>query len=347
METMKSALLVEPGHFELRTQPRPEPRPGEALVQVRAVGICGTDLHGYHGTFPWMTYPRIVGHEICGEVVAVGAEVQKSLLGRLVSVEPTITCGSCYPCRIGRYNCCLSMQVRGVHVDGGLCEYLAVPADHLYPLPANLGAEEGALIEPLSIGCQAIWRSGAQAGETVAIIGAGPIGLACLLAAQQVGARVLIADLLDSRLALAEELGAEVVINSASQSLAEAVEQFSGGDGANVAVDAVGVPATLDAAAEIVSSAGRLIVLGFGDYPLGLSIPFLIRKELDIRASRLNSGQFPHAIKIASQREDDVRKLISHRFRLEKAGEALALVSAHPELTCKVLILPYEPVSSH
>ena len=340
MRTTKSALLVEPGRFEWQELAIPELLPGEALVQVQAVGICGTDLHGYRGTFPWLTYPRILGHEIGGRVVEVGPGVDGSLLDRPVAVEPTITCGHCYPCRVGRSNCCLSMRVRGVHVDGGLRGFVAIPADHLYPLPENLNAEDGALVEPLSIGCQGAWRGGVQAGETVAVIGAGPIGLACLLAAQEAGARVLVADLLDSRLALAEELRAEAVVNSGRQSLAAAVEQFSRGDGANVVIDAVGLPATLASAAEIVSSAGRLVVLGFGEHPLGIEIPLLIRKELDVRASRLNTGQFPRCISILARRRDDVRKLISHRFPLGDIDRAMALVDAHPEQTCKVLVRP-------
>ena len=338
---MKSVVLVEPFHFEVQERPTPTPGDGEALLHVRAVGICGSDLHAYHGRQPFMTYPRVLGHEVAAEVVALGPGVEGTVkLGDRVCVDLVLNCGRCYPCRVGRPNCCVNIQVMGVHVDGGFAEFVTAPADHLYPVPPDLPDEEAALIEPLTIGCQAVARGDVADGETVAVLGAGPIGLVSLLAARARGARVLISDLLDSRLGLAAALGAEATVNSGRESLAEAVARFTDGEGANVVIEAVGAVSTVEAAIEVVSAAGRVVLLGLGSKPVAVVPTTLIRKELDVRASRMNSRRFPEAIALVSQARLPLGRLITHRMLLASAADAFDLLDRRPDEACKVVLQP-------
>lgn len=340
---MKTVVLVEPYHFEVQERPAPEPGPGEALLRVRVVGICGSDLHAYHGSQPFLIYPRVLGHELSAEIVALGPEFPADrglAVGDRVCVDLVINCGTCYPCRVGRPNCCVNIKVMGVHVDGGMAEMLTAPADRLYKVPDSIGDEEAALVEPLTIGCQAVARGDVASGETVAVLGAGPIGLVSLLAAKARGARVLISDLLDSRLDLARSLGAEVAVNSSRDDLGKAVADFTSGEGANVVIEAVGIPATVYAALDVVSAAGRVVLLGLGSKPVEIVPTALIRKELDIRASRMNSRRFPEAIDLIARARLPLGELITHRMLLASAADAFELLVRKPDEACKVILLP-------
>jgi L-gulonate 5-dehydrogenase len=337
---MKAVALLEPRRFEVQDRPVPEPGPDEALIKVRAVGICGSDLHAFHGNQPFVTYPRVLGHEVAGQVVEIGSAVDTLKAGDRVCVDLVINCGHCYPCRIGRPNCCVSIRVMGVHVDGGFAEYIVAPASRVYRLPDSLPDDHAAMVETLTIGCQAVARGDVAAGESVAIIGAGPIGLVAMLAARSRGARVIVCDLLDSRLALARSLGAEAVVNSGASSLTDEVARFTSGEGANVVIEAVGVVPAVESAIEIASAAGRVVLLGLGARPVPIVPTTLIRKELDIRASRMNSRRFPEAIALASSLLAPLGKMITHRMPLTNAAEAFEMLSAHPESACKVVLRP-------
>jgi L-gulonate 5-dehydrogenase len=337
---VKAVVLTEPYHFEVRERPAPEPGEGEALLRVRAVGICGSDLHAYHGRQPFLVYPRVLGHEVSAGVVALGPGASGVEVGDRVCVDLVINCGHCYPCRIGRPNCCVNIKVMGVHVDGGFAEFLTASVSRLYPVPPELSDEEAALVEPLTIGCQAVARGDVAEGETVAILGAGPIGLVSLLAAKARGARVLISDLLDSRLELAAQLGADAVVNSGRESLADAVSRFTDGEGANVVIEAVGVVSTVEAAIEVVAAAGRVVLLGFGSKPVSIAPTTLIRKELDIRASRMNSRRFPEAIALMAQARLPLAQMVTHRMLLASAADAFDLLDRRPEDACKVVLMP-------
>ncbi len=337
---MKAVVLLEPHHFEVQERPAPAPAEGEALLRVRAVGICGSDLHAYHGRQPFLTYPRVLGHEVAAEVVALGPGATGVEVGDRVCVDLVINCGHCYPCRIGRPNCCVNIRVMGVHVDGGFAEFLTAPVSRLYKVPPELSDEEAALVEPLTIGCQAVARGDVAADETVAVLGAGPIGLVSLLAAKARGAKVLISDLLDSRLELASKLGADAVVNTSRESLTDAVAAFTGGEGANVVIEAVGVVPTVEAAIEVVSAAGRVVLLGLGSQPVSIVPSTLIRKEMDIRASRMNSRRFPEAIDLAAKARLPLAEMITHRMLLASAADAFDLLSRKPDEACKIVLKP-------
>ena len=337
---MKAVVLAEPLHFVVEERQQPEPGPGEALLRVRAVGICGSDQHAYQGQQPFLTYPRVLGHEVCVEVVALGPTTTGYEIGQRVVVDLVINCGQCYPCRIGRPNCCVKVQVMGVHVDGGMAEFLTAPLARLYPVPVDLTDDEAALIEPMTIGCQAVARGEVAADETVLIIGSGPIGLVCLLAARARGARVIATDLLDSRLQLARELGAEATVNAERDSLPEALAELTHGEGANVVIEAVGVPATVESAIESVSAAGRVVLLGLGQKPVSFVPAALIRKEMDIRTSRMSARRFPEALRLVAAEHLPLARLITHRMLLASAADAFDLLARRPDEACKIVLHP-------
>jgi len=337
---VKAVALLEPRRFEIQDRPVPTPEPGEVLIRVAAVGICGSDLHAYHGNQPFVTYPRVLGHELAGRIAGLGAGVVAFAMGDRVCVDLVINCGKCYPCRIGRPNCCVSIRVMGVHVDGGFAEYVTAPVGRVYKLPDELPDDQAAMVETLTIGCQAVARGEVAAGETVAVIGAGPIGLVAMLAAKARGAKVLVSDLLDRRLELATSLGADAVVNSGRESLGDGVARFTDGEGANVVVEAVGAVAAVEAAIEVVSAAGRVVLLGLGSKPVPIIPTTLIRKELDVRASRMNSRRFPEAIALAAKLTGPLGAMITHRLPLTSAPEAFSMLSASPESACKVVLKP-------
>jgi len=336
---MKTAVTTAPHRIEMVERPEPAPGPGEALVRVERVGICGSDLHLYHGTHPYASYPRTQGHEIAGTVVAFGDGVagKRPPVGSRVAIEPLLACGVCYPCRLGRGNCCVRLRVLGAHVDGALAELIAVPTATLYPV-GDLDPERTALVEPVSIGVQAAARGAIAAGERVVVFGAGPIGQAVLLAAIDRGARVLVVDRLASRLDLARRLGAEATVEAGREDPAAAIREWTDGDGAAVTVDAVGAPAVIRACVDGVASAGRVVIVGLSDQEVSIPVIEFTRKELTILGSRNNAGRFGEAVDLVRRHRDRVGGLITHRFPLDETAAAMAFAAEHPAEAEKVII---------
>jgi L-gulonate 5-dehydrogenase len=234
----------------------------------------------------------------------------------------------------------VNIKVFGVHSDGGFAEYVAVPEGRLYRVPPQLSDDDAALIEPLTIGYQAVSRADVADGETVAIIGAGPIGVLCQLVAKERGARVLISDVLDEKLEFAREMGADAVVNSRRESLAERIRDFTAGEGANVVIEAVGLPQTVEAAIEVVSSAGRVVLLGLGPHDVRLRPADIIHKELDLRGSRMNSRRFGEAIELAATAGLPLQKLVTHHLPLDAVADAFRLFDESPAEVCKVVLQP-------
>ncbi len=344
---MKAAVSVVPGRIDVEERPEPIPGPGEALVRVERVGICGSDLHIYHGRHPYATYPRLQGHEIAGTVMVVNDQPPRGgagightppevTVGERVAIEPLLWCGRCYPCRQGRPNCCVNLQVIGAHVDGAFTEYISVPSRTLYPT-GDLDAELAALCEPISIGVQAVARGQIGGGETVVVFGAGPIGQAVLLAAVDRRARVLVVDRLATRLELARHLGAEATVE-AGDDVAARVREWAGEDGPAVTIDAVGAPAVIRACCELVASAGRVVIIGLSDQEVSLPIIDFTRKEMTILGSRNNAGLFGEAVALVRRHRDRVAKLVTHRYPLDRVLEAIEFAGEHPGEAEKVMI---------
>ncbi|MBA3416902.1 MAG: alcohol dehydrogenase catalytic domain-containing protein, partial [Chloroflexia bacterium] len=315
-----------------------QPAPGEALLRIERVGVCGSDVSFFKGTHPYRHYPRIQGHEAAGRVVALGEGDRGGLaVGDLVAVEPLIACGACYPCRIGRANCCTDLKVLGAHLDGAFREFVALPFSMLYPAN-DLDPDLVALCEPISIAVQAAARGEIGPGDRVVVMGAGPIGAGICLAATDRGARVLCTDLLPSRLELARLYGAERTVVAGAEDVAAVVAEWTGGEGPTVTVDAVGAPPVIRQCCALVANAGRVVIVGLSEQEVSLPIIDFTRKEMTIVGSRNNAGRFGDAVSLVRRNRDRVGAMITHRYPLQRTAEALRFSTEHPAETEKVMI---------
>lgn len=310
----------------------------DVLVKVKRVGICGSDMHIFHGTNPFATYPRVVGHEVAGEVVEVGDNVQKLKKGDHVVIEPINYCGECYACRKGRPNVCESLSVFGVHEDGGLREFLVLPEKQLHAVDSSIDWDDAVLAEPYTIGAQAVWRGQVEEGYTVLIQGSGPIGICVLRIAKIKGAKVIMTDLKKERLLFAQQNGADEIINANEESVADKVMELTDGKGPNVVIDAVCLPSTFELGIDLVSPAGTVVVLGFDETPSSIPQLPITKKEITVVGSRLQSNQFPSVIELLNKKELKNNDLITHRFRLEEVKEAFAFVEKNPDQVRKAII---------
>ncbi len=336
---MLKAVLEKPFKLKLLELDVPVAKKKEVLIKVLVAGICGSDLHAYRGTQPFLSYPRVLGHEIAGEIAEVGEGIKELRRGDLVTVNPVFSCGKCYACRVGRGNCCRDVKVMGVHIDGGFSEYITVPAHIVYKAPEDISPEILVLTEPLSIGAQANNRADVSGEDTVAILGAGTIGLTSLLIAKSKDCKVIIADLISNRLKLARELGADRVVNVREEDLMKVITDFTNGDGASVVIEATGVPQAVENSVKIVSPAGRVVILGLTNDSVRISPIDLIRKELDFKGSRLNNKLFPYVLDLLPSIENKARKLITHRFNIKDINAAFELLDRHSEEAIKVLLI--------
>ncbi|TWE01122.1 L-gulonate 5-dehydrogenase [Neobacillus bataviensis] len=336
---MKAVQVSKPHELTIQEVEKPQiVNPMDVLVKVKRVGICGSDLHIYHGTNPLATLPRVVGHEVAGEVVEIGPEVANLQVGDHVVVEPIRYCGECYACRKGQPNVCQSLTVFGVHEDGGMREWIVLPEKQLHKVNSELPWEEIVLAEPYTIGAQAVFRGQVEAGDTVLIQGAGPIGICVLKMAKFHGATVMVTDLNDERLSFAKENGADVVVNAGREEVLMAVHEWTKGEGANKVIDAVCLPSTFALSLEAVSAAGNVVVLGFDEQPAAISQLPITKKEVTITGSRLQTYQFPKVVELLNEGELRHNGLVTHTFPLAQVQEAFTFVEEHPDLVRKAII---------
>lgn len=285
---MKAIRLEEPKHFAYVDIADPgEPGVDQVLVRTHRMGICGTDLSGYLGKFPFFRYPRIPGHELGVEVLAVGPNVSNVKVGDRCSVEPYMNCGHCFACRRGQGNCCTSLNVIGVMIDGGLCERFLIRADKLHP-SAKLSYEQLALVETLAIGCHATDRGASQTGDHVLIIGAGPIGLATLEFTRLTGATVTVMDMVESRLDFCRrQYGiSHTILFKGDGSELEQMKSITGGDMYLVVTDATGNKHSMASAMKYVAHTGSLVYVGITTEEITFTHPTLHRPEMTLKASR-------------------------------------------------------------
>jgi threonine dehydrogenase-like Zn-dependent dehydrogenase len=283
---MKEIVLEKPGRFVAQETRAPEsPRAGEAIVRVRRIGVCGTDLHAFRGKQPFFTYPRRLGHELGVEIAEVANNARGLRAGDRCAVEPYLTCGNCIACRNGKTNCCIELKCLGVHTDGGACEYITVPIDKLYP-SNTLSFEQLAIIEPLAIGAHGVNRANLQRGELALVIGAGPIGLSAIQFAIAAGAKVAVADVNRERL--------------------EACQRHLGSQD------------SMQRAFQYVSHGGRLIFVGLGQFDITFHDPAFHRKELTLMSSRNSTSvEFNEILRMMEGGEIDIMPWITHRCPFE------------------------------
>jgi len=335
---MKAFLATAPLTLELVERPIPIPAANEVMVKTKAVGICGSDIHLFRGDHPYTTYPMIFGHEASGIIEAVGDAVNKFELGEHVVLEPLIPCGKCYPCSICRRNCCSNMKTVGVTTDGALAEYFAVPEFCIHKIPESLSFPMAALAEPFSIGFQAASRGAVERTDQVVIIGSGTIGLTIMAAAKQAGARVLVSDVMDFRLGIAQKMGADVVVNSQKENLVERVMEWTRGIGASVVIEAVGLPATIESTIGLAADAGRIVIAGVTKEKFSIRGVDVTKKELTISGSRNNLDKFGDAINYILTKPEIAGNLITQTFAFDEAPAAFKTANEKPGETCKVMI---------
>jgi L-gulonate 5-dehydrogenase len=335
---MRQLVTRAPGELELREVADATARPGEALLAVEAVGICGSDLHLFTGDHPYSRFPNVQGHEFGGRVVSLPADYTGPLrVGQRVAVEPLLMCGECLPCRRGRGNCCIRMRTYGAHIDGALSELIAVPPALLYDAD-DVSAELAALAEPLSIGQQAIGRAALRSDDVVVVYGAGPVGLAVLLGSVDRGCPVLVVDRVERRLELARDLGADRTADATIDGAEPAISQWTRGEGPTVVFECTGVPAVLEEAIRVVASSGTVVVVGLSRDSVTVPMVEFTRKELTVVGSRNNMGRFGDAVDLVRRQAPQVERMVTHRFPMERGQDAFALALNEPSEVEKVII---------
>lgn len=336
---MKAIRLAEPKTIDCVEVEKPVPGPGEALIRVEAAGICGSDIGAFRGTNPLVSYPRIIGHELAGVLETVPEDNPKGLKpGDRVLVDPYIYCGDCYPCGIGRTNCCTELTVLGVHIDGGMREYFCHPADMLVKIPADMDWSQAAMAEPLTIALHGIHRGCLKAGEYCAVIGAGPIGLLAAMTAQAYGAHGIILDMVQERLDFAKEQGIEYAINSSTENAQERIRAITGGRMAQLVVECSGAAAAVRSTLDLTSNAGRIALIGWPKNEISLPTDMITRKELDIFGSRNSAGEFEEAVRLICSGEVDVTKLLTKTIGPDEVPETIIDIEKNPGNYMKVVV---------
>ncbi|MDR2445332.1 MAG: zinc-binding alcohol dehydrogenase family protein [Spirochaetaceae bacterium] len=336
---MKVGIVETPGVLKLAEREIPKVKNADdVLVKVKRVGICGSDIHILHGKNPFAVYPRVWGHEFVGEVADTGAGVKSVKEGDRIVVEPITYCGNCYACLQGRPNVCVDVKVFGVHRDGGCADYVVVPETNVHILPEGLSWDEAALIEPFTIGAQACYRGNVQQGDYVLVMGAGTIGLTAASMAKLYGGTVIVSDLVDEKLNYAKSRGADYVINSGKEDLFKRVAEISGGMGPNVTIDAVCIKKTFEDAVLITSTAGRVVELSFNETPSEIAPVNIIKKEISVCGSRLQTKRFPVVIDFIKTGKLSLAGFVSKVYPVSQMVEAFEYIEKNNASVRKVLI---------
>ncbi|GAA3905395.1 Zn-dependent oxidoreductase [Gibbsiella dentisursi] len=335
---MQSVVIEQPGLLTIQQRPLPQPTANEVRVKIKFAGICGSDVHIYHGHNPFAKYPRVIGHEFFGVIDAVGSDVDPKRIGERVSVDPVVNCGHCYPCSVGRPNVCTQLQVIGVHRDGGFSHYACAPARNAHHIPDSISDRHAAMVEPFTIAANITAHLQPTAQDIALIYGAGPMGLTVVQALKGVYGvkQVIVVDRIPERLAMAQENGADRVFNNTHLDLA--TELHNQGLHPTLIVDAACHPAILPEAIALASPAARIGIMGFSSDPCVLSQQAITSKEIAIHSSRLNSNRFPQVISWMTEHKIHPEKLITHQFNYTQVLEAMEIFEKDQRQCCKVLL---------
>jgi L-iditol 2-dehydrogenase len=336
---MKQAVMTEPGKITIHEIEVPTPAAGEVLLRVQRIGVCGSDIHVFHGKHPYTPYPVVQGHEFSATVEALGAGVGGLRVGQKVTSQPQITCGVCAPCKRGDYHICDTLKVEGFQAPGCAQELWVTSAERIIPLPDSFSFEQGALIEPVSVAVHAVSRAGDLTGKRVAVLGAGPIGNLVAQVAKAGGAKVLITDVSEYRLEVAHQCGLENTSNPTRETLKDASARVFGADGFGVALECVGVEPTITAAIESIEKGGTLVVVGvFGEKPR-VDIGLVQDRELNIRGTLMYKREdYIRAVELVSSGQVRTQPLISKHFAMDDYLAAYHFIEQARDKTMKVFI---------
>ena len=314
---MKTLICTEPGQMAYAQRNQPIGTPGHAIIKIKRIGICGTDLHAYEGVQPYFSYPRVLGHELAGELVEVDG-APGFAVGETVTFIPYFNCGECIACRSGKPNCCSSINVCGVHSDGGMVEYLSVPSYSLVH-GEGLGYDALALVEPLAIGAHGVRRSNLQQGEFVLVIGAGPIGMGIMEFARIAGGKVIALDVNQARLDFCKEkLGVGYTINALSSDVHEQIKEITDGNMPTVVIDASGSQKAINSGFQYLAHGARYILVGLQKGDLVVNHPEFHKREATLMSSRnATRNDFEHVIACIKGGEIDPDVFITHRVMFD------------------------------
>jgi L-iditol 2-dehydrogenase len=338
---MKQSVMTSPGVIEIRDVPTPVPGPKEVLLQIKRIGVCGSDIHVWHGKHALTPYPVVQGHEVSGVIEKVGSSVHGFSVGEAVTFQPQVTCGVCYPCRHGAYHICDNLKVMGFQTTGAGSEFFAVDASKVLKLPAGMDIEYGAMIEPEAVAVHALNRAGSVAGRTVLVLGAGPIGNLVAQTARGLGAsRVMITDVSDFRLGKAGECGIELCVNPSKMDPAAAVTQSFGEDEADLILECVGSPATIAQAVAVARKGTDIIVVGvFGDKPV-VDMGTVQDRELRLIGTLMyQEPDWKKAIELVKSGKVTLLPLITNHFPFVNYTKAYEYIEANRERAMKVMIV--------
>jgi len=324
MAKMRAAVCHKPYKLTIEEVDRPEPGPGQAVVKVKATGVCGSDVDGYTGNHPWIALPKILGHECSGVVDKVGRGVRKLKKGDAVVVEPFLICGKCPNCLKGKYNMCRDIVVIGHQVAGSFAEYILMDERFLHPKPKNISFEVGALAEPISGALHGTGRCNLKIGDFVVLIGCGTIGYFLLQHSLNSGARVLVSEPEKRKRDVALEVGASWVVDPRKESLVDKVMELTDGVGADVVLEAVGVPETVRITTEVARKGGTILLMGWtGNETDAFDCTTLTLDEMTVLGTMGFAWDFPVTLDLLARGKVDAERIITHRFSLDEAKEAL------------------------
>ena len=320
---MNALVCSEPGQFEYKEIDTPIAQPGQTLLRIKRIGICGTDLHAFEGTQPFFSYPRILGHELAAEIIQTDAEGFS--VGELVTIIPYFNCGTCIACRNNKPNCCTQIKVFGVHIDGAMQEIVSVPSYSLVHTH-GLTLDAMALVEPLAIGAHGVNRAGVKAGEFVLVVGAGPIGLGTMEMARMAGANVIAIDINSERLNFCKNtLQIPHTINPSTENAFEQLQIITNGDMPTVVIDATGYLAAINQSFQYLAHGGRYVLVGLQKADISFSHPEFHKREASLMSSRNASRQdFETVIQHFLSGEIDASKYITHRVAFHEVKSNFA-----------------------
>lgn len=337
---MLQQVMTAPGVIEFRETPRPIAAEGQVLVRIMRIGICGSDIHVYHGKHPFTRYPVTQGHEVSGRIEAVGSGVEGLLVGQKVTIEPQVCCGHCYPCTHGKYNLCEELKVMGFQTTGTASEYFTVDAAKVTPLPETMSYDEGAMIEPLAVTVHAAKRFPELKGARVAILGCGPIGILLMQSCKALGAAsVLVTDVSDYRLSVARSVGVDYAVNTGETDMEQALRDAFGSDKADVIYDCAGSDITMGQAIRCARKGSTIVLVAVFSKLASVDLAVLNDHELELNTSMMYRHEdYVDAIRLVSEGKVQLRPLMSRHFAFRDYLKAYQYIDENREMTMKVII---------
>ncbi len=332
--------MTRPGEIEFQDVPIPQIGENEVLIKIMRIGICGSDIHVYHGEHPFTKYPVTQGHEVSGEIMKIGAQVHGLRAGQRVTVEPQVVCGKCHPCRNGKYNLCEKLRVMGFQTTGTASHFFAVDQKRVTPLPDDMSFDEGAVVEPLAVAVHAVRQMGAVEGLNVAVLGAGPIGNLVAQVAKGLGAAsVLITDVSDFRLQKARACGIAHTVNTREQDFTKAMVEAFGPDKADVIYDCAGNDVTMGQAIAGARKGSTIVLVAVFAGKANIDLAVLNDHELTLKSSMMYRHEdYEGAIALIQAGCVKLRPLITKHFAFREYGDAYRFIDQNREMTMKVLI---------